>query len=1053
MTGPNEYIGLFVTADAGLGTGRLDNLDPDGRATVKYFRGPSATRLYVLRECPAEDVRPVTLASQTRVYIPHEGGWLVGRVDGPDAHNGRSCVVALPNRDGAPMDISDFEVRWDPPIEDPLDPFEILSALGGESAKVCDQRADLLAGWHRQRAASSGAEGLFLSSVGLHSYQLSTVRRVTDDPTRRYLLADEVGLGKTIEAGALIWQYLREVPEATVLILAPGQLHRQWETELEDKFSVSDVRVLAHEELGSWPGDPVDVLVVDEAHHLTRAGSPTDAMIEGVTLLAQGADMVLLLSATPVRSNEVGFLDLLHLLDPENYRRDHVDQFRERVERRDELARTYQSLDPELEHADWEIRMTGEALRDGFPHDARLSELLTAAEDSEDGSRPEKIARVREHLSETYRIHHRLLRTRRTRMTGSGQQIEHADPDAESLNPTLVRGRKRWSPFNLDIPDESDTAREELLDSFCLHLSILLENGEVPERDAVEAFRDVANRCGSTPHALARIAADQGPASTSTGGTPVNPLFNTWARDGGRIFVSRVTDALDDVTNNVSEVLCNETLAKQQRIKKAVIFSSFPEVAAGVSEAVIGRWNAPGRVVTHLQAMGRDDNAESMRQWLKDPECTLLFCDDSAEEGVNLQTADLLIHLDLPWESARLDQRIGRGDRYVPRWTGPIPSAIVHYGYQSYARNWFSFLADGCRVFEETISSLQYVLADTEFALLRRVLTGGAGVLEEAVDEQAGILASELENIRAHDALDSFDSHHDASNDALLACDSDPSFTEALTDWLGGVDVKKKNPLPGICHFYVPKNGRPQVPLDLERRISPWFDTRLSLTRSAAVEHGYPILRAGNPMVDAIAAHLHDAERGVVFAFLRPFDQWPPVVIFRTDFLILPGPDTSLYETASSVGLEAWVKRQVGTSMPPMVESVFLTEDGRAPPEPRRYDKSTGDVNLTSRPELFGRLVQALDWPSACADALEMARAGLAGRTSVSEAPLEGAESLRREIDRRSGRRMARNETDLTVESDIDLTELADSVPEQLDQDIRLLGCGAIILANPGRVQ
>ncbi|SVD78962.1 uncharacterized protein METZ01_LOCUS431816, partial [marine metagenome] len=104
-------------------------------------------------------------------------------------------------------------------------------------------------------------------------------------------------------------------------------------------------------------------------------------------------------------------------------------------------------------------------------------------------------------------------------------------------------------------------------------------------------------------------------------------------------------------------------------------------------------------------------------------------------------------------------------------------------------------------------------------------------------------------------------------------------------------------------------------------------------------------------------------------------------------------------------------------------------------------------------PELFGRLVQTLDWPAACSDALEMARAELAGRASVSEAPLEGAESLRREIDRRAGRRMARHETDLPVDSDIDLTELAKSVPERLDQDIRVLGCGAIILANPGMIQ
>ncbi len=1026
----NDAVGEFVIADEELGFGRLLG-ETNGIARVQYFKGPS-TDPSESREFPLEEVKLAKLPTQTRVYIRNGDGWLTGRVEGERAHNGGQCVIALPNQKGEVLSVSEFEVRWGVPVDNP---FEILGAFGGESAVVYEQRADVLRGWHRQRAASTGVEGLFLGSVDLQAHQMSVVRRAAGDATRRYLLADEVGLGKTIEAGALIRQHLERHPGATVLILAPDQIRQQWKDELRDKFSIDTSFVLAHDKPGSWPEDAVDILVIDEAHHLTRSGGPTKQMVEKVTRLAHGADQVFLLSATPVRSNEAGFLDLLHLLDPENYSRDDLEGFVDRVKHRDRLAFNYRTLTPDLDPEEMGLIVDG--IIEIFPDDRRLSELLAEAESCTDAERAEKVFRVREHLSETYRIHRRLLRTRRT-------------PEIAEC----IRGRQRGTPFNFEVPDEGDGARESLLDGFGLHLSTLIESSELSVPDAVEAFRDVADRCGSTPHALLAVAGDGGVDRKGSGSTATNPAFTEWARSAADADLSRIEVVLADVTERLSRLLCDEILSKQQKYQKVVVFSSFTETASSVAEAVTNSWSAE-RVTSHLQTKSMKENAAAISHWIKDPFCTLLFCDRSAEEGVNLQTADLLIHLDLPWQSSRLEQRIGRCDRYVGKGAQPIPSAAVHYGEQPYSRSWFAFLADGCRVFDESISSLQYVLADTEFELLGRVLTDGPAVLNGAIAEQAGQLDNELQNIKAHDDLDSFYSDDDETetNDAVLACDDDRSFTRALKEWLEGVNVGIRSPLQGVVELRRKQNARPHVPLSLERKLTPWFEQRLAVTRDATVEHGYPILRAGHPLIDALADHLERTDRGIVFAFYRPMNNIPaPVVIFRTDFLVSVGPNRGLLQSAEEFGLGSWVRQKIGAVMPPTVERVFLTTDGgvvRREEVIRPYDKSRGDRNLISRPELFVQLTDGFDWTATCASALERARSELETRPCVSVAPGQASEKLRREINLRTDRHTARREAEFGTEEHAILEGLSDSVPDQLEHETLVLGCGAIILAEP----
>ena len=1030
-----DDIGRFVRT-AEFGIGRLNDLT-NKVARVRYFQAPGRSP-YVELAHPANEVSVTDLTTHTRVYLRDGRRWRIGRVDGVHPQDPTKYLIAFPNADGAVLSVESFDVRWHLPI---TDPFDVLEAVGGDSPVVYEARLDLLTEWSRQRAAATGVDGLVLGSVELHRHQLAVVRRVAADPVQRYLLADEVGLGKTIEAGALIWQFLSHRPNGRVLVLAPEHLRGQWATELlhrfhTDHFAESWVRIKSHSDEATWPDQPVDLLVVDEAHHATRTGLLSPAARQQVVKIAHDAEALLLLSATPVRWNEAGFLDLLHLLDPENYRPDELEEFVRRVELRDHLALTYQALTPDIDEFDLSLYV-GE-LTQLFPDDQTLASLLAEATATDsDSARHVAVARLREHLSETYRLHHRLLRTRRTSDIGATFK---------------VRGRKRAVPFTIEVNDPSDGLRSQLLDSVRLHLTATIEQGVLDQDTAVSAFRDIAARCGSLPQALLPLVDDDlDPPSTDW--SLARELVGPEALAGWRQLVHDIHDGHAVVLQELGDVLSRTTIARG--IGRTVVASAFTETTSAVAQEIARRWGAD-RVASHLTTQTRSENSSELGRWIGDGPCSVLVCDAGAEEGINLQAADLLIHVDLPWESFRVEQRIGRCDRHAPTNPGPIPSAVVTFGYQPYAIGWFEFLADGCEVFSRSVSSLQYVLGDSERSVQASALTDGAIALANATDSQAAALAVEQTRIVAHDALDSIDSSDagvEDSDDVLLDSDRTSRLTDALVSWLDGVGAKVRRVSPGVIRLE--RKPRPQVPFQLELALAPFMETPLAADRKAAVGRAIPVLRAGHAMVDAVATHLWHSDQGVAFALFRPArDQWPPAVVLRTDFLVSAAPETLFLAEADALGIGSWVDQLLRELMPPIVETILITNDGTEVTHPalrQRYDKQRGDRNLSSRPELFDRLTAHIDWFATCAAALESSQAILSQRSTLTERPRHGASALRARIERRIDRERSRERAGLH-DSGLDLSQLLDRLPERFDAQIDVLGCGVILVGDPARL-
>lgn len=175
-----------------------------------------------------------------------------------------------------------------------------------------------------------------LRDVDAYEYQIEAVRKVLKQFRGRVLLADEVGLGKTVEAGMVLKEYLLRGMVERVLILTPASLVNQWREEMAVKFGISfassydsllrrdptafwvQPRVIASiatarrpEHLAKLASQHYDLVIVDEAHHLKNRTTVNWKLVNALQ-----KRFLLLLSATPVQNNLLELYNLVTLLKP-----------------------------------------------------------------------------------------------------------------------------------------------------------------------------------------------------------------------------------------------------------------------------------------------------------------------------------------------------------------------------------------------------------------------------------------------------------------------------------------------------------------------------------------------------------------------------------------------------------------------------------------------------------------------------------------------------------------------------------------------------------------
>ena len=203
---------------------------------------------------------------------------------------------------------------------------------------------------HLHRLQQSEVSGLLGARTSLLAHQLYIANEVASRHNPRVLLADEVGLGKTIEAGLIMHHQVQRAQAVRILILVPEPLLHQWLVEMLRRFNLgfaifdqdriqallesddsnpfdSEQRVLCSinevcgdsDTLSQASSTHWDMLVVDEAHHLHWNQNSSSQEYDAVEQLAQVSDSVLLLTATPEQLGIDSHFARLRLLDPARF--------------------------------------------------------------------------------------------------------------------------------------------------------------------------------------------------------------------------------------------------------------------------------------------------------------------------------------------------------------------------------------------------------------------------------------------------------------------------------------------------------------------------------------------------------------------------------------------------------------------------------------------------------------------------------------------------------------------------------------------------------------
>jgi ATP-dependent helicase HepA len=918
---------------------------------VEYFDSPAQDGRRQ-RAVPRSSVEVKRLGRNTRVYIFSEpdNRWRVARVTEDD---GAGLYVRFAHKEDGYVGYPDAFVRWKHPIDNPV---IYLARFITETPQYSEARSEFLQNYIDQRGAAFGIQALLSSSVELESHQIDVVRRVLNDPSQRYLLADEVGLGKTIEAGIVIRQAVLDNPQHRVVILVPAPLVRQWRQELVGRFGMKvfldeSVFVLPQaagaKQTAALKG--ATLLVVDEAHHVADPKG-SDAIQRLYALLqraAQSAERLLLLSATPIVRNEAGFLRMLHLLDPVVYPLEDYERFRIKIEHRQALAEVVALLSPEnalfLDHS------LDDVLR-RIPDDERLHGLvnklknqLLAMPDEDDPDLVAGIRRLRAHISETYRLNRRILRNRR-------KQVQGLTPDRSGV-------------VCLSVVDSPLARVESAVETWRIAASAAAGTGAAtPALQALGAFYwDVATACIENPALLPQLCARR----QALAAWPAGEAEGRFEQEDE--LLKRIAALCD--SERWLDARCAKLIERLRSLPpktKAVVFCSTP----GTADAVFSRLKT-GRVhaVRHEVDLDGDadlDAAESWAGFLTDPEVGVIVCDRMAEEGLNLQGGDkAVIHFDLPFQPNRIEQRMGRVDRYGAG--NQIRSYVLLDAGASLQQAWFNDLEEGWGVFDRSISSLQYLVEDELVRLRERLFAGGAEALQELTARIAGpqgLVAAELKLIDQQDALDELSPQSEHETNNLFDVDGDwKTIRHAMLYWIADTLLFTAVPVstvkttaveqPVRLHYHPPESKGTATLIPLGGFLNDFLGaidycapgSRASEPRSfphmahrtLAVKRGVRLLRYGDEFVEAVKAFSDLDDRGRSFALWRQvYEGLAPgefKMCFRFDFLIEAALDKSAavlatHRAGGRMAAQAVLRRRGDALLAPCIIQVWLDEEG-----------------------------------------------------------------------------------------------------------------------------
>ena len=1030
MTTAIEFGCLVRSRNSLLGIGKVTEITPD-HAVVEYF---CSMKQRIHKTLPLESLQRVRLPKQTRcyLYVEDKETWTIGRVYAEDNYE---YQIDLPDRQTRVAIEQKIYVRCDRPIADPI---EILAIKGHETPYFHAKRSRFVQCLLQQRAVSRGMTGLISANIALYPHQVEVVRRVLEDPIGRYLLADEVGLGKTIEAGAILRQYLLDEPRKQVLIVVPQYLLAQWQQELESKFYLSNfakrVQLIAVEDWMQISRKDIGFLILDEAHHIAAMASSSSKVqnqcFETYKQLAHKSDRLLLLSATPVLNHEQDFLTMLHLLDPTTYKLEDLAGFSAKVLKRQEIGRVLLAFKPGAKA--FVLKTNLSKLQSLFPDDTYLLNLLDQLQQQESTTEIDKMVQViRNHISDTYRLHRRMLRNRRATVEDvifDRNAIPKTEYDLDERSNAIHELLEEWRTV---APSEQYTRIFLLLFRAAgtwlgvLKAVVTTRLKGVSNADLVEFGNEDVRLLVETPkfsgeeeilQALLKILQQSSEDGDRLELLQTILLYHLSEVLKLQSYKGDIAKLLEQVQKRIDRPINGDFLPK------IIVFTSFVQTCAELNRYLVQTFGESA-IAIHQYGTSREQAEDNINRFKNNPSCFILVSDFSGEEGHNLQFADGLIHFDLPWSPNRLEQRLGRIDRIggkvaINSWLlagVDLPDSL----HQA----WYELLKSGFGIFTQSVASLQFYI-DEKLPELENILfnSGAAGLIEVIAQIQTEI-ETEHVKISEQNILDDIDANDENAlsyfQELETYDDRHQELQKATESWLCSAlqFLRVDNPdIAGVCQYQ--PSDRTLVPANvLVERFSTQAKKPGTYNRRVANKHsGIDLYRIGEGFTEKLASYMYWDDRGQAFAMWRHDKAWDAGegtewLGFRFDYTVEANLTFAKDSALNKLEIKT-LRRRADALFPPKLETVFvnarmeIVEDtGLLNILQRPYygkDRDYRDYNLAKdRLSIIDEFIDPGKWSNFCQLARKTSEKLLRDRTSFSELCQQRAKVATLKLDNR----------------------------------------------------
>lgn len=583
------------------------------------------------------------------------------------------------------------------------------------------------------------------TNTEFYAYQYKPVLSFLDAPSKGILIADEVGLGKTIEAG-LIWTEIRARFDARrLLVVCPAMLREKWKSELAFRFGIEASIVNASEltqELTSKarhlvpPGralicsydsirpskdiandttpesnrkkltklfveeaneEPlIDLVIFDEAHKMRNPESSTSKLGK---LLRDISEHIILLSATPINLKSEDLYHLLNIVDQETFSNEFI--FPSILSANAPLVQA-QKLVLDRESG---IDSILDLLKQAQSHyllrtNNQLKSILNLEIDDTDlqddafrvelANRIEKVNLLSKVVTRTRKADVKELRVVREPIA---PQIDMSEAE-QALYQKVTEIVKRYA-WKLDVSDGFLLATPQRQLSSCMFAAVKSWQNKQAQFESEQAYEDLGAEA---------IKANSSPLMTE--------IFNQ---------ISSTLD-LDELYQNDSKfkILINiiSDFFKRHPDEKIIIFSYF----RGTIRYLAERLKQAGFDNEMLMGGMREPKQSVIDRFKSDPSKSILIASEVASEGVDLQFCRILINYDLPWNPMKIEQRIGRIDRHGQQ---AEKINILNFCYNNTIdQRIYEKLYQRLNVFESSLGDMEAILGEELTALTKDLLSG-----------------------------------------------------------------------------------------------------------------------------------------------------------------------------------------------------------------------------------------------------------------------------------------------------------------------------------------